>query len=159
VQSAGQGYRLRGSVVIEEFNRGGAVMQLLLHYLQALLTQMAQTATCNRHHSIDQQVCRLIMLGLDRVPGNDLQLTQELLASRLGVRRESVTAVALALQRDGLIRYARGHVEALDRAGLEDRACECYGVVKLESDRLLPEAESRPAPTSWTHYRSSESRA
>lgn len=155
VQSAGHGHRLRGSVAVDEFNRGGAVMQLLLHYLQAMLTQMAQTATCNRYHSIDQQVCRLIVLGLDRVPGNKLQLTQELLASRLGVRRESVTAVALALQRDGLIRYARGHVEALDRAGLEQRACECYSVVKLESDRLLPVSEAAAA-SPWAHYRSNE---
>ena len=138
VQSAGQGYRLRGEVVIDEFNRGGAGMQLLLHYTQALLTQMAQAATCNRYHSIEQQVCRLLLSSLDRVQGNELHMTQELLAGRLGVRRESVTAAALALQRSGLIRYARGHVEVLDRAGLECRVCECYGVVKNECDRLLP---------------------
>lgn len=140
VQSAGQGYRMHRQVVIDELNAGGAVMQLLLRYTQALLTQVAQTALCNRHHSVDQQVCRLILLNLDRVQGNCLQMTQELLAGKLGVRRESVTMVALALQRDGLIRYARGHIEVLDREGLEDRACECYAVVKLECDRLLPPA-------------------
>ncbi|HEY4081712.1 MAG TPA: Crp/Fnr family transcriptional regulator [Burkholderiaceae bacterium] len=158
VQSAGQGYRIKGQILTEEFNRGGALMQLLLHYTQALLTQMAQTATCNRHHSVDQQVCRLILLSLDRVRGNDLQTTQELLAGRLGVRRESVTACALALQRSGLIRYARGHIEVLDRAGLEDRACECYEVVKLECDRLLPfgsNGSSSPStrPDPWKSYR------
>jgi CRP-like cAMP-binding protein len=151
VQSAGQGYRMRGPVVIEEFNRGGAVTQLLLHYLQALLTQMAQTATCNRHHSIEQQLCRLMLLSLDRAPGTRLQATQEHLAGRLGVRRESVTAAAQALQHAGLIRYARGCVELLDRAGLEERACECYGVVKRECDRLLPQTRlptepCRPSP-------------
>ena len=152
VQSAGQGYRLEGAVVIDEFNRGGAVMQLLLHYLQALLTQMAQSATCNRHHSIDEQTCRLLLLSLDRLQGNVLQLTQEQLACRLGVRRESVTGVALALQRAGLIRYARGRVEALDRAGLEDRACECYGVVKRECDRLLPVCPAA-RPIVWSQGR------
>jgi CRP-like cAMP-binding protein len=152
VQSAGQGWRLRGSFVLDEFNRGGAVMQMLLHYMQALLTQIAQSATCNRHHSIDEQACRLILLSLDRVQGNILHLTQELLASRLGVRRESVTGVALALQRAGLIRYARGRVEALDRVGLERRACECYGVVKRECDRLLPVAPVA-SPIGWAHDR------
>jgi CRP-like cAMP-binding protein len=138
VQSAGQGYRLNRPFVIDELDAGGAVMHLLLRYTQALLTQVAQTALCNRHHSVDQQVCRLILLNLDRVQGNCLQMTQELLASKLGVRRESVTLVALGLQRDGLIRYARGRIEVLDREGLEARACECYAVVKLECDRLLP---------------------
>jgi CRP-like cAMP-binding protein len=138
VQNAGHGYRLAGEVIVDEFNRGGAGMQLLLHYTQALLTQMAQTATCNRYHSIEQQVSRLLLLSLDRVHGNHLQMTQEMLAGRLGVRRESVTAAALALQHSGLIRYARGHVEVLDREGLEGRSCECYGVVKEECDRLLP---------------------
>lgn len=151
VQSPGQGYRLKGHVMQEEFNRGGELMQLLLHYTQALLTQMAQTATCNRHHSVDQQVCRLILLSLDRVRGNDLQTTQELLAGRLGVRRESVTSAALALQKAGLIRYARGHIEVLDRAGLEDRACECYSVVKFECDRLLPMSQVRSAGR-WSNY-------
>lgn len=137
VQSAGQGYRVDGQAVIDEFSQGGAVTHLLLHYTQALLTQVAQTASCNRHHSIGQQVCRLILLTLDRVQGTRLQMTQALLAERLGVRRESVTAAALALKRAGLIRYERGCFDVLDRAGLEERACECYAVVKLECDRLL----------------------
>jgi hypothetical protein len=153
VQVAGQGYRLKSEVVTDTFNRGGATMQLLLCYSQALLTQMAQTAACNRHHTVDQQVCRLILLNLDRVQGNLLHLTQELLAGKLGVRRESVTEVALALQRAGLIRYARGSIEVLDRGGLEARACECYGVVRRESDRLLGLAHARPADI-WTKYRS-----
>jgi CRP-like cAMP-binding protein len=140
VQSAGHGYRLHRQVINDELNAGGALMQLLLRYTQALLTQVAQTALCNRHHAVEQQVCRLILLNLDRVQGNCLQMTQELLATKLGVRRESVTLVALALQRDGLIRYARGRIEVLDREGLEERACECYAVVKLECDRLLPQA-------------------
>lgn len=140
VQSAGHGYRLPRQVINDEINTGGALMQLLLRYTQALLTQVAQTALCNRHHAVEQQVCRLILLNLDRVQGNCLQMTQELLATKLGVRRESVTLVALALQRDGLIRYARGRIEVLDREGLEERACECYAVVKLECDRLLPQA-------------------
>ena len=142
VQSAGHGYRLLRQVIVDEFNAGGAVMQVLLRYTQALLTQVAQNALCNRHHAVEQQVSRLILQNLDRVQGNCLQMTQELLASKLGVRRESVTLVALSLQRDGLIRYARGRIEVLDRQGLEARACECYAVVKLECDRLLP-----PAPT------------
>jgi len=145
VQSAGRGYRIRTEVVLQEFNRGGAMMNVLLRYSRALATQVAQTAVCNRHHSVDQQVCRLILLSLDRVQGNSLQLTQELVAAKLGVRRESVTAAALALRRAGLIHYARGCIEVLDRAGLEDRACECYGVVKLECDRLLPPTPVRPA--------------
>lgn len=153
VQSPGLGYRLKGQVVLEEFNRGGTLMQLLLHYTQALLTQMAQTATCNRHHSVDQQVCRLILLSLDRIRGNSLQTTQELLAGRLGVRRESVTSAALALQKAGLIRYARGRIEVLDREGLEDRACECYEVVKFECDRLLPMSQARSAGR-WSNYQS-----
>ena len=138
VQSAGQGYRMRGAVALAEFNRGGAVMQVLLHYVQALLTQMAQVAICYRHHSVDQQLCRLILLSLDRIQGPHLLATQEGLAGRLGVRRESVTAAALTLQHAGLIRYSRGHLEVLDRAGMEDRACECHGVVKRECDRLMP---------------------
>lgn len=140
VQSAGQGHRLNRQVIVEELNAGGAVMQLLLRYTQALLTQVAQTALCNRHHAVEQQVSRLILQNLDRVQGNSLFMTQELLAGKLGVRRESVTLVALALQRDGLIRYARGRIEVLDRPGLEARACECYAVVKHECDRLLPQA-------------------
>jgi CRP-like cAMP-binding protein len=138
VQSAGQGHRLPRQVLVDELNAGGSVMQLLLRYTQALLTQAAQTALCNRHHAVEQQVSRLILQNLDRVQGSSLCMTQELLASKLGVRRESVTLVALALQRDGLIRYARGRIEVLDRHGLEERACECYAVVKHECDRLLP---------------------
>ena len=153
VQVAGQGYRLKSEVVFDTFNRGGATMQLLLRYSQALLTQMAQTAACNRHHTVDQQVCRMILLNLDRVQGKLLHLTQELLAGKLGVRRESVTEVALALQRAGLIRYARGSIEVLDRRALEARACECYGVVCRESDRLPGLARARPADI-WAQYRS-----
>lgn len=149
VHGAGQGYRLDGQALVDEFSQGGALTHLLLHYTQALLTQIALTAACNRHHSIDQQVCRLILLSLDRVQGNLLQMTQEMLAGRLGVRRESVTAVALALKRDGLIHYARGCIEVLDRAGLEDRVCECYAVVKLESDRLLCRTDHCPEDR-WT---------
>lgn len=140
VQSAGKGHRLHRQVINDELHAGGAVMQLLLRYTQALLTQVAQNALCNRHHSVEQQVSRLILQNLDRVQGNCLQMTQEVLASKLGVRRESVTLVALALQREGLIRYARGRIEVLDRQGLEAKACECYAVVKLECDRLLPPA-------------------
>jgi CRP-like cAMP-binding protein len=140
VQSAGHGYRLNRQVLVDELNAGGAVMLLLLRYTQALLTQVAQTALCNRHHAVEQQVSRLILQNLDRVQGNSLFMTQELLAGKLGVRRESVTLVALALQRDGLIRYARGRIEVLDRPGLEARACECYAAVKHECDRLLPQA-------------------
>ncbi len=154
VQSAGHGYRLHRQVIVDELNAGGAVMQLLLRYTQALLTQVAQTALCNRHHAVEQQVCRLILQNLDRVQGNSLYMTQELLASKLGVRRESVTLVALALQRDGLIRYARGRIEVLDRQGLEDRACECYAVVKLECDRLLPQSPPDAARL-WTAQRTS----
>lgn len=138
VQSAGEGQRLPRQALVDELDAGGAVMQLLLRYTQALLTQVAQTALCNRHHAVEQQVSRLILQNLDRVEGSSLCMTQELLASKLGVRRESVTLVALALQRDGLIRYARGRIEVLDRRGLEERACECYAAVKHECDRLLP---------------------
>ena len=145
VQAAGRGYRLRSQVVTEAFDRGGVVTHLLLGYAQALLTQVAQTAACNRHHSVDQQVCRQILQSLDRAEGQTLHMTQELLAGKLGVRRESVTVVALSLQREGMIRYARGQVEVLDRAGLEDRACECYGVIKLEFDRLRPGNSPRPS--------------
>ncbi|HPU51760.1 MAG TPA: Crp/Fnr family transcriptional regulator [Burkholderiaceae bacterium] len=154
VQVGGHAYRLKSEVVTETFNRGGAAMHLLLCYSQTLLTQMAQNAACNRHHTVDQQVCRLILMNLDRVKGNLLQLTQELLAGKLGVRRESVTEVALALQRAGLIRYARGSIEVLDRDGLEQRACECYGVVKGESLRLLQLAGTNQSST-WNKYRTS----
>ena len=139
VQSAGQGYRLHAQTMKDEFNRAGPVLHLLLRYTQALITQMTQTAVCNRHHSLDQQLCRWLLLSLDRLAGNDLTMTQELIANMLGVRREGVTEAALGLQNAGLIRYARGHITVLDRKGLEARTCECYGVVKQEYDRLLPD--------------------
>jgi CRP-like cAMP-binding protein len=138
VQSAGVACRLDAEVMKGEFNRGGPVLHLLLRYTQALITQMAQTAVCNRHHTVDQQLCRWLLLSLDRLEGQELQMTQELIANMLGVRREGVTEGALKLQRAGLIQYARGHIKVLDRAGLEARTCECYRVVKREYDRLLP---------------------
>src|SRR5450755_2024200 len=142
VQSGGQGYRMKASAIQDEFNRSGPVMHLLLRYTQALITQMAQTAVCNRHHTLDQQLCCWLLLSMDRLQGNELVMTQELIANMLGVRREGVTEGALKLQRAGLIRYSRGHITALDRPGLERRTCECYAVVKTEYDRLLPD---RPA--------------
>jgi CRP-like cAMP-binding protein len=138
VQSAGYAYRLSGKLLKEEFTLGGAMQHLLLRYTQALLTQMAQTAVCNRHHSLDQQLCRWLLLSLDRLIGNELIMTQELIANMLGVRREGVTEAAGNLQNAGLIKYSRGHITVLDRAGLETRTCECYAVVKKEFDRLLP---------------------
>ena len=137
VQSAGLGLRLKARVLKDEFNRAGPVLHLLLRYTQALITQMAQTAVCNRHHSLDQQLCRWLLLSLDRLQGDELVMTQELIANMLGVRREGVTESALKLQTAGLIRYARGHITVVDRAGLELRTCECYAVVKKEYDRLL----------------------
>jgi len=137
VQSAGHAYRLKGQLLKQEFNRSGELQHLLLRYTQALLTQMAQTAVCNRHHSLDQQLCRWLLLSLDRLPSNELMMTQELIANMLGVRREGVTEAAGDVQRAGLISYHRGHITVLDRAGLEARACECYAVVKKEFDRLL----------------------
>lgn len=139
VQSAGHAYRLKGQLLKEEFNRAGELQHLLLRYTQALLTQMAQTAVCNRHHSLDQQLCRWLLLSLERLPSNELVMTQELIGNMLGVRREGVTEAAGNLQKAGLIKYQRGHITVLDRAGLEARACECYAVVKKEFDRLLPE--------------------
>jgi CRP-like cAMP-binding protein len=139
VQSAGHAYRLKGQLLKQEFNRSGDLQHLLLRYTQALLTQMAQTAVCNRHHSLDQQLCRWLLLSLDRLPSNELVMTQELIANMLGVRREGVTEAAGNLQKAGLIAYRRGRITVLDRAGLEARACECYAVVKKEFDRLLPE--------------------
>ena len=138
VQSAGKGYRLSAASIKSEFERSGPVMHLLLRYTQALITQMSQTAVCNRHHSLDQQLCRWLLLSLDRMKGTELVMTQELIANMLGVRREGVTGAALKLQQAGLIRYARGHISILDRKGLERRTCECYAVVKKEYDRLLP---------------------
>jgi CRP-like cAMP-binding protein len=137
VQSAGHGYRMKGAAIREEFNNSGRAMQLLLRYTQAVITQMAQTAACNRHHALDQQLCRWLLLSLDRLPGNELVMTQELIANMLGVRREGVTEAALKLQKAGLIRYSRGHITVLDRPALELRTCECYAVVKKEYDRLL----------------------
>jgi CRP-like cAMP-binding protein len=138
VQSAGQGIRLEARSMKIEFDRAGPALHLLLRYTQALITQMAQTAVCNRHHSVDQQLCRWLLLSLDRLEGDELLMTQELIANMLGVRREGVTEAAHSLQQAGLIRYARGHITVLDRAGLEKRTCECYAVVKKEYDRLLP---------------------
>ena len=143
VQSAGHGYRLRGDLLRKEFESGGVLQHLLLRFTQALITQMTQTAVCNRHHSVDQQLCRWLLLSLDRLPGNELVMTQELIANMLGVRREGVTEAAGKLQDEGMIRYSRGHITVLDRAKLEARVCECYEVVKKEYDRLLP--ESAPA--------------
>jgi len=137
VQSAGYGYRLKAEWLKLEFNRGGPVMHLLLRYTQALLTQMAQTAVCNRHHSVEQQLCRWLLLSIDRLPTNDLTMTQELIANMLGVRREGVTEAAGKLQRAGLIRYTRGRISVIDRPGLEHEVCECYAVVRKEFDRLL----------------------
>jgi CRP-like cAMP-binding protein len=139
VQSGGQAYRLEGALLKSEFGRAGAMQHLLLRYTQALLTQMAQTAVCNRHHSLDQQLCRWLLMSLDRLPSNDLVVTQDLIANLLGVRREGVNEAARKLQQAGLIRYSRGHIVVLDRAGIEARTCECYAVVKKESERLLPE--------------------
>jgi CRP-like cAMP-binding protein len=138
VQSAGHAYRLTGQRLKQEFNRSGNLQHLLLRYTQALLTQMAQTAVCNRHHSLDQQLCRWLLLSIDRLPSNELFMTQELIANMLGVRREGVTEAAGRLQQAGLIAYHRGHITVLDRPGLEARTCECYAVVKKEYDRLLP---------------------
>jgi CRP-like cAMP-binding protein len=138
VQSAGLGYRLKASLVMEEFNKAGPVLHLLLRYTQALITQMAQTAVCNRHHALDQQLCRWLLLSLDRLRTNELVMTQELIANMLGVRREGVTEAAGRLDKAGLIRYQRGRITVLDRPGLEQRTCECYAVVKKEYDRLLP---------------------
>ncbi|MEA3642288.1 MAG: Crp/Fnr family transcriptional regulator [Lamprobacter sp.] len=144
VQSAGLAYRLKGPLLKREFarfggRRQGSLQPLLLRYTMALLTQMAQTAVCNRHHTIDQQLCRWLLLSLDRLPSNKLDMTQELIANMLGVRREGVTEAAGRLQSAGLIRYSRGHIEILDRPGLEARVCECYEVVRREFERLLPE--------------------
>lgn len=143
VQSAGHAYRLKGQILKQEFNRSAELQHLLLRYTQALLTQIAQTAVCNRHHSLAQQLCRWLLLNLDRLSSNELVMTQELIANMLGVRRESITEAAGTLQRAGLIEYHRGHITVLDRAGLEARACECYAVVKKELDRLLPEETCR----------------
>jgi CRP-like cAMP-binding protein len=146
VQTAGHSYRLPGRLVKEEFNRAGLLHRLLLRYTQALLTQMCQTAACNRHHSIEQQLCRWLLLTLDRLPSNELVMTQELVASALGVRREGITEAAGTLQRAGVIRYRRGHITVLERSGLEAGACECYAVVKKEMNRLLSDVRYRQSP-------------
>lgn len=137
VQSGGYAYRLQGQRLKDEFNRHGEMLVLMLRYTQALITQMSQTAVCNRHHSIDQQLCRWLLLSLDRLPGNQLTMTQELIANMLGVRREGVTEAAGKLQRQGVIEYSRGHITVLNRKRLEQMSCECYAVVKKETDRLL----------------------
>jgi len=143
VQTGGYGYRLKSPILMEEFNRAGTVMRLLLRYTQALITHMSQTAVCNRHHSVEQQLCRWLLLTLDRMPGNELTMTQELIANMLGVRREGVTEAAGKLQSSGFIRYRRGHITVLDRAGLETTVCECYGVVKKEFARLMSDVRQR----------------
>jgi CRP-like cAMP-binding protein len=137
VQTGGHAYRLAGPLLKEEFNRAGLMQQLLLRYTQALMTQMAQTAVCNRHHSVEQQLCRWLLLTLDRAPSGELVMTQELVASMLGVRREGITEAAGNLQRAGVIRYRRGHIAVLERSALETRVCECYALLKRELVRLL----------------------
>src|SRR5271157_4804903 len=139
VQSAGHAFRLSGQILKQEFNRAGALQHLLLRYTLAMLTQMAQTAVCNRHHSVDQQLCRWLLLSLDRLPANEVSMTQGLIANMLGVRREGVTEAAGKLQSAGLIHYSRGRITVVDRPGLEARVCECYEVVRLEFRRLLPD--------------------
>ena len=151
MQSAGRGFRLKSDLLMQEFNRAGPVLHLLLRYTQALITQMSQTAVCNRHHSLDQQLCRWLLLSLDRLHSNELVMTQELIANMLGVRREGVTEAAGRLHKAGLIQYQRGHIVVLDRPQLEERVCECYAVVKKEYDRLLP-----TSPASWLADRSSD---
>jgi len=143
VQTAGHAYRLKRGLLKQEFNRGGLMHHLLLRYTQALIMQTNQTAACNRHHSVEQQLCRWLLLTLDRLPSNDLVMTQELVASVLGVRREGITEAAGKLQRAGLIRYRRGHIAVLERSGLEAGACECYAVVKKELARLLSDVRYR----------------
>ena len=143
VQTAGHGYRLKARLLMEEFNRAGTMHRLLLRYTQALITQMFQTAACNRHHSIEQQLCRWLLMTLDRLPSNELVMTQELIANALGVRREGITDAAGKLQHAGVIRYRRGHITVLERTGLEAGACECYAVVKTEIRRLLSDVRHR----------------
>jgi CRP-like cAMP-binding protein len=143
VQTGGHGYRLKAHILKEEFDRAGTVMRLLLRYTQALMTHMSQTAVCNRHHSVEQQLCRWLLLTLDRLPSNELTMTQELIANMLGVRREGVTEAAGKLQSYGFISYRRGHITVVDRAGLEGNVCECYAVVKKEFTRLLSDVRQR----------------
>jgi len=148
VQSSGSAYRLLGQRLKDEFNRHGDLLLLMLRYTQSLITQMAQTAVCNRHHSVDQQLCRWLLLSLDRLRDNKLTMTQELIANMLGVRREGVTDAAGKLQKQGAIEYSRGHITVLDRPKLEKLSCECYAVVKKETDRLLPYLPHKAMPTS-----------
>jgi len=156
VNTGGYGYRLKAGVLREEFNRGGAMQHLLLRYTQALITQISQTAVCNHHHSVEQRLCRWLLLTLDRLPSNELIMTQELIASMLGVRREGITEAAGRLQQAGHIRYRRGHITVLDRPGLELCVCECHGAIKNEFDRLFAEVQNRPAaPFQASHANSS----
>lgn len=145
VQTAGYAYRLDRNVLLEEFGRNSVFQQLLLRYTQALMAQMAQTAVCNRHHSVEEQLCRWLLVTLDRIPSGELTMTQELVASMIGVRREGITEAAGHLQADGYIRYRRGHISVLNRIGLEKRVCECYGVVKKEFGRLMSDVQQRQA--------------
>jgi CRP-like cAMP-binding protein len=151
VCTGGYGYRLKAQLLMQEFERGGVVQHLLLRYTQALMTQVSQTAVCNRHHAVEQQLCRWLLQTLDRLPSNELTMTQELIASMLGVRRESITQAAGHLQQAGCIRYRRGHISVLDRSGLEAHVCECYAVVKKELHRLLPEVQNHQAILSARH--------
>jgi CRP-like cAMP-binding protein len=151
VYTGGYGYRLKARVLMEEFERGGTLRHLLLRYTQTLMTQISQTAACNRHHAVEQQLCRWLLQTLDRSPSNELTTTQELIAGMLGVRREGITEAAGHLQQAGCIRYRRGHITVLDRPGLESRACECYAVVKNEFNRLFPETQARQAIPSASH--------
>ena len=150
VKTAGHAYRLKSDLLKAEFSRGGLMQRLLLRYTQALMTQITQTAVCNRHHSVEQQLCRWLLSTIDRVPTHDLVMTQELVASMLGVRREGITEAAGRLQHAGFIRYRRGHISVLDRSGLETRSCECYAVVRKESARLLCDVRHRQVPTAVT---------
>ena len=145
VQTAGHAYRMESRKLLDEFNRAGLFQRLLLRYTQALMTQISQTTACNRHHSVEQQLCRWLLLTLDRLPSNELVMTQELIANMLGVRREGITEAAGKLQHAGVIRYRRGHISVLDRAGLESRVCECYAVVRTELNRLLNDVKYRQA--------------
>jgi len=144
VHTAGYAYRLDRQALMQEFERGGALQKLMLRYTQALMTQISQTAVCNRHHTLEQQLCRWLLSALDRVPTGELTMTQELVANMIGVRREGITEAAGRLQVEGFIRYRRGHITVLDRQGLEGRVCECYGVLRREFTRLLPQTHPRP---------------
>ncbi len=151
VYTGGYGYRLKARVLMDEFNRSRTMQHLLLRYTQALMTQISQTAVCNRHHAVEQQLCRWLLLTLDRASTSELTMTQELISSMLGVRREGITEAAGHLQKAGCIHYRRGHITVLDRASLEARVCECYAVVKKEHDRLFPEMQTRQAIPSASH--------